>query len=183
VFTDFTRINENEIARRSGIDSPKIMELLKRMQRIGIIDYLPHKNSPQLIFNTERLNPDDIALSKTFYSQRKKEAFSMLESIISYATTETKCRSRMLVSYFGEIKSENCGVCDVCLNRRRKEINAKKSIEIEKRIFEILSLSQFSITNLVWRMNTYKENDVLTILRCLIEDGRVQQEGEILSQL
>jgi ATP-dependent DNA helicase RecQ len=55
VFTDFTRISENEIARRSGIDSPKVNELLIKMQKNGIIDYLPHKNSPQLIFNTERL--------------------------------------------------------------------------------------------------------------------------------
>jgi len=183
VFTDFTRINENEIARRSGIDSPKITELLTRMQRLGIIDYLPHKSTPQLIFNTERLNPDDIALSKTFYSQRKKEAFSMLESIISYATSETECRSRMLVSYFGETKSENCEVCDVCLTRRRKEINGKKSLAIEHQIFNILSNRSFSITDLVCKMSHFKENDVLSILRYLIEEGMVQEEGEMIKQM
>jgi ATP-dependent DNA helicase RecQ len=153
------------------------------MQRIGIIDYLPHKNSPQLIFNTERINPGDIALSKTFYTTRKKEAFSMLESIISYATSETECRSRMLVSYFGEKKSENCGVCDVCLARRRKEIDGKKSIEIEKCILEILLEGHVSITALVRKMNQFKENDVLSILRFLVEEGRVQEDGEILRQL
>ena len=183
VFTDFTRINENEIARRSGIDSPKVSDLLTRMQRIGIIDYLPHKSSPQLIFNTERINPDDIALSKTFYSQRKKEAFSMLDSIINYATSETECRSRMLVSYFGEKKSENCEVCDVCLNRRRKEINEKKSLEIEQGILSVLSKSSSSITDIVQSLFKYKENDVLSILRYLIEEGRVQQAGEMLKQL
>ena len=180
VFTDFTRISENEIARRSGIDSPKVIELLLRMQKLGILEYLPHKNSPQLIFNTERLNPADIALSKTFYSQRKKEAFSMLESIISYATSETECRSRMLVSYFGEKKSENCEVCDVCLKRRRKEINEKQSLEIEQVILGILASRSFSITEIVGRMSHFKENDVLAILRWLIEEGRVQEEGEII---
>jgi ATP-dependent DNA helicase RecQ len=183
VFTDFTRISENEIARRSGVDSPKVTELLARMQRIGIIDYLPHKSSPQLIFNTERLNPDDIALSKTFYLTRKKEAFSMLESIIQYAISEKECRSRMLVSYFGEKKSENCGVCDICLARRRKGINGKESTEIENMILNILSGSSFSITGVVSKMNTFKENDVLSILRCLIEEGQVQEEGEMLRKL
>jgi len=180
VFTDFTRISENEIARRSGIDSPKIHELLNRMQKLGILQYLPHKNSPQLIFNTERLNPADISLSKTFYSQRKKEAFSMLESIISYATSKTECRSRMLVSYFGEKKSENCEVCDVCLKRRRKEITEKKSREIEQIILGFLANRSFSVIEIVGQMKQFKENDVLTLIRWLIEEGRVEEEGEIL---
>ena len=180
VFTDFTRISENEIARRSGIDSPKIHDLLNRMQKLGILQYLPHKNSPQLIFNTERLNPADISLSKTFYSQRKKEAFSMLESIISYATSKTECRSRMLVSYFGEKKSENCEVCDVCLKRRRKEITEKQSREIEQIILGFLVIRSFSVIEIVGQMKQFKENDVLTLIRWLIEEGRVEEEGEIL---
>ena len=180
VFTDFTRISENEIARRSGIDSPKVTGLLNRMQKLGIMDYLPHKNLQQLIFNTERLNPADISLSKTFYSQRKKEAFAMLESIIRYATSETECRSRMLVSYFGEKKSENCEVCDICLKRRRKELSTKQTLELEKTILSILVNKSYSISEIVIRMNHFRENDVLAILRWLIEEGRVEEEGEII---
>jgi ATP-dependent DNA helicase RecQ len=183
VFTDFTRINENEIARRSGIDSPKVAELITRMQKLGILEYLPHKSSPQLIFNTERLNTDDIALSKTFYTQRKKEAFSKLQSIIDFATSQTECRSRMLVSYFGEKETTDCGVCDICLMKRRKAINEKKSVEIEKGILRILKEGSLSITGIVVRLNQFKENDVLAILRWLIEEGRVQNEGECIKLL
>jgi ATP-dependent DNA helicase RecQ len=183
VFTDFTRISENEIARRSGIDSPKVTDLLTRMQKLGILEYLPHKTSPQLIFNIERLNPADISLSKTFYSQRKKEAFAMLDSIIRYATSENDCRSRMLVSYFGEKKAENCEVCDVCLKRRRSEINEKKSKEIEQNIFQIISSGPTSLTSIVTHLKAHRENDVLAILRWLIEEGRIQSEGDIIKEL
>lgn len=180
VFTDFTRISENEIARRSGIDSPKVHELLFRMQKLGVLTYLRHKNSPQLVFNTERLNPNDISLSKTYYSQRKKEAFAMLESAVKYATSETECRSRMLVAYFGETKSENCEVCDVCLKRRRNELNDRQARDIEKLIFCVLTDGPSTITQIVGKAAMYKEMDVLAILRLLIEDGRVQSEGEII---
>jgi ATP-dependent DNA helicase RecQ len=183
VFTDFTRISENEIATRSGIDSPKVSQLLLRMQKLGILDYLPHKNTPQLIFNTERLPPGDIALSKTFYSQRKKEAFEKLESIIRYATSETECRSRMLVSYFGETKSADCGVCDICLQKKRKEINDRKSKEIVTAIREVVSEMPVNITVLITKLAKYKENDVLTILRWLIEEGDIQSDGDILTKL
>ncbi len=183
VFTDFTRISENELARRSGIDAPKVGELLIRLEKIGIIDYLPHKSAPQLIFNTERLDQTDISLSKTFYSLRKKDAFSMLESIIMYATSETVCRSRILVSYFGEKKAENCDVCDICINRRRKEINNKKLAEIEQGIFGFLSDQSHSITEVVSFLSLFKENDVIAVLRWLIEEGRVQIEGDIVKKI
>lgn len=104
----------------------------------------------------------------------------MLESIISYASSETECRSRMLVSYFGEKNSENCEVCDVCLKRRRREIDEKKSKEIEERIFDVLAKDSFSITDIVGRLSQYKENDILAILRWLIEEGLVQSDGEYI---
>ncbi|MEI8048904.1 MAG: ATP-dependent DNA helicase RecQ [Bacteroidota bacterium] len=183
VFTDFTRISENEIARRSGIDSPKVKEILLKMQKRGLLEYLPSKNTPQLIFNTERLNHEDISLSKTFYSQRKKEAFSMLESTIRYATSETECRSRMLVSYFGEKTPVNCEVCDVCLERRRRALNQAQLKEIEEMICSFLTDGVHTITALVSKLARYKENDVLAVLRWLIEEGQVQSEGDTVKKL
>ncbi len=183
VFTDFTRISENEIARRSGIDAPRVIELISRMQKLGILEYLPHKKTPQLIFNTERIDPVDISLSKTFYTQRKKDAYAKLESMINYAVSETDCRSRMLVSYFGEKKSENCEVCDVCLKRRRSTINEKKSKEIELAILGMIHTAPKSITEIVTDLVKYNENDVLAILRWLIEESYVQSEGDIIKEL
>jgi ATP-dependent DNA helicase RecQ len=183
VFNDFTRISENEIARRSGIDSPKVIELTKKMQNLEILEYLPHKTTPQLIFNTERLDARDISLSKTFYTQRKKEAFSKLESMINYASSETECRSRLLVGYFGEKKSKNCDVCDVCLKRKRGEISGHKLDEIEKAIIAYLSNGPKTVTQIVSGLCRYKENDVLAIIRWLIEESLIQSEGECLKVL
>jgi ATP-dependent DNA helicase RecQ len=183
VFTDFTHISENEIARRSEIDSPKVRELLAKMQKLGILEYLQSKTTPQLIFNTERLNPNDIALSKTFYSQRKKEAFAMLESIIHYAASETDCRSRMLVTYFGEKKPEDCGVCDICLKKRRNALSQNQFGEIEKQILSLLSQKSHTITEIVTYLNHWKENEVLSVLRWQIEEGLIETEGEMVSAL
>jgi ATP-dependent DNA helicase RecQ len=99
---------------------------------------------------------------------------------VKYATSETECRSRMLVAYFGETKSENCDVCDVCLKRRRNELNDRQARDIEKLIFCVLTDGPFTITQIVGKAAMYKEMDVLAILRLLIEDGRVQSEGEII---
>ena len=51
--------------------------------------------------------------------------------MVEYATTPNKCRSRMLLYYFGEKNEHDCGQCDVCLSNhpigvKRKEFNDVK---------------------------------------------------------
>ena len=42
--------------------------------------------------------------------------------MIDYATAEEKCRSRMLLHYFGEKNEHNCGQCDACLKKHESGI-------------------------------------------------------------
>ena len=41
------------------------------------------------------------------------------EQMISYAANEQECRSAVLERYFGEENPAPCGVCDICLARKR----------------------------------------------------------------
>jgi hypothetical protein len=40
-----------------------------------------------------------------------------------------------------------------------------------------------NITVLITKLAKYKENDVLTILRLLIEEGDIQSDGDMLTKL
>lgn len=181
VFTDYIKISENEIARRSGLDSPLVVLALKEIQKAGLIDYIQQNQKPQIIFITERLDSNDIVLSKTFYTERKKEAFQKFDAIVAYAESEIDCRSLTLVRYFGENNSQRCDVCDTCLKRNRAELDAKKSVKIEKEIEKIVKVHSISITDIIKKMPDCKENEVLTIVRCMIEDGKLNIDGEMVS--
>jgi hypothetical protein len=50
-------------------------------------------------------------------------------------------------------------------------------------IREVVSEMPVNITVLITKLAKYKENDVLTILRWLIEEGDIQSDGDILTKL
>ncbi|MBL8299811.1 MAG: DNA helicase RecQ [Rhodanobacteraceae bacterium] len=46
--------------------------------------------------------------------ERKRVERAKLEALLGYAEA-TSCRRRLLLAYFGEMRSENCGNCDNCI--------------------------------------------------------------------
>jgi len=42
------------------------------------------------------------------------------ENMLAYTANETECRSAVLQRYFGDAEAEDCGVCDICLAKRRR---------------------------------------------------------------
>ena len=174
VFTDFTKISENEIARKTGIDSPRVTEILMQLQRKGILDYTPRTTASQIQFFPERLDISHIQLSKTFYAERKKDALLKMKAMVAYAQNDEKCRSISLLEYFGEKNEENCGICNVCVQKKRKN----PENEIRSTIIEYIQQSQTTIENLIIQLPQYAEKDILACLRKMIENETIVQVKE-----
>ena len=114
LFTGFVTIDEELLAKRSGASSEQVYEYLKHLRKSKIIDYVPRNRTPYIYFSKERIHIDRLKISKESYALRKKELVNRIDAVIEYATSTTKCRSVMLLEYFGETDSAPCGNCDVC---------------------------------------------------------------------
>ena len=124
VFTEFRAIDENLIAATSGYTVEHVKELLKRMWQMRIIRYIPANSSPMLFFNEERLPTKDLYIAPETYLHRKRLMSERFENMIKYATQQTSCRSVVMQQYFGDSQATPCGVCDVCLqNKKRHNID------------------------------------------------------------
>ena len=128
IFTDFRAINEGELASWSGYTIDHVKELLKRLWQMRVIRYIPSNRAPMLFFDTERLPRADLYIAPETYQRRKQLMTERFESMIRYAANENRCRSEILEEYFGSRDPQPCGVCDVCLARRRAE---KRRIEAQ----------------------------------------------------
>lgn len=121
VFTEFRPIDEGELATWSGYTVQRVKELLKRLWQLRVIRYVPSNRSPILFMDVERLPRADLYIAPETYTRRKEMMRERFEQMIAYAGEEQLCRSVFLERYFGGEQAEPCGVCDVCLARRRAE--------------------------------------------------------------
>jgi len=181
LFVDYSFINEEVLAAQLHSTRQRIYELLILMSKRHIIDYIPHKKTPYIIFTRNREETNDIFIPESVYEERKKRYEERINAMIEYVTNDAVCRSRMLLRYFGEKNEHNCGQCDVCLNRKHKPDNsAKEKIRVE--IFEILSDNkEMSPAELAANMN-YSVEDISEIIYEELENNKLAiNDGKIKS--
>ena len=123
VFTEFKAIREQDIAASSGYTVERVKELLKRMWQMRIIRYIPSNTSPMIFFDEERLPTKDIYISPDTYLHRKRLISERFENMVVYASNQTECRSVVIQRYFGDNDAQACGICDVCIAKRKRATN------------------------------------------------------------
>ena len=128
IFAEFRAIDERQIAAISGYTEEKVKELLKRMWQMRIIRYIPANSSPMLFFNEERLPTNDLYIAPETYHHRKELMKERFENMVSYSMQQTECRSVVIQRYFGDQEATPCGVCDICLEQRRRRKSSQTSI-------------------------------------------------------
>ena len=140
VFTDYTYINEDSLAIRTGLTRRQIYEQLVHLAKLRIVSYIPRKKTPYIIYTRERIEAQLIHISPEIYEERKARYETRINAMLEYVTNDTLCRSRMLLDYFGEKNEHNCGLCDTCIGLRKQTATCQPDREeLYEKIHEILS--------------------------------------------
>ena len=117
LFNDYHYIDEAFLAQQTGLTLPQVYLILKELARRGIIDFIPQRSTPLIRYTQRREDSEHLQLPPSVYDDLKQRYSERIEKMIDYATCQNKCRSRMLLRYFGEENKHECGQCDVCLDR------------------------------------------------------------------
>ena len=181
VFTDYAYISEDTLAIRTGLTRQQIYNILVTLTKRRIVDYIPHKKTPYIIYTRERLELRYLHIPASVYEERKARYEARIKAMEEYVTSESVCRSRMLLRYFGEKNEHNCKQCDVCLNRHETDCLPEDSFrEMRKQILELLARKSLPPAGIANAIEAERE-DISRVIQYLLEEGELKmQDGMLL---
>ncbi len=138
IFVEYVYLEEELICQDSGLTMEYIYQTLVELTRSGLVSYIPRRKVPKITFLQRRVETKDLILPRSVYKERKEAYEFRLRALQEYCINTSDCRSRLLLRYFGEKDSHDCGVCDVC--------EAEKPLEMEEEEFR--SIRRYIINQL-----------------------------------
>ena len=169
LFKQEVKIDEFLLAKKSNTTSKQVIANLERLEQEEILTYNSVKTDSEIRFLLPR--EDDKTINKfskeisRFIKQKEKKS----EDFLAYILNNKVCRSIQILDYFDEISNKKCGICDVCLSKKRIK---KKDISSE-----ILSILEQKNELTSQEINQYlkaNEKDILIHLRQLLSDNKVR---------
>jgi ATP-dependent DNA helicase RecQ len=173
ILSDFIPVSETEIARRCNITPDMAISNLKHLEKLRILDYLPQTDKPQIIFSQARTDTRYLSISDENYRDRLKGAGLRLEKMIGYVEGTNKCRSQLLLAYFGEVDAKRCGKCDVCIERNKISLNEMEFDNIVEMVKPLLRSRSCSLEEIVAVAGRVNEDKVLRALQWLVENEKI----------
>lgn len=179
LFTDYAYISEDNLSTRSGLSKQQIYETLLSLSRQHILHYIPAKKTPYIIYTRERQETERVYLSKEVYEDRKESYVQRINAMIEYAKSENRCRSRMLLRYFGEKNEHNCGQCDVCLQQHQSGLKSGEFEAISQQLQALLKENPLSLQEIKDKMQV-PENHLMKVVSYLVSEEIIRQENGYL---
>ena len=179
LFTDYAYFSEDNLSTRSGLSKQQIYETLLSLSRQHILHYIPAKKTPYIIYTRERQETERVYLSKEVYEDRKESYVQRINAMIEYAESENRCRSRMLLRYFGEKNEHNCGQCDVCLQQHQSGLKSGEFEAISQQLQALLKENPLSLQEIKDKMQV-TENQLIKVVSYLVSEEIIRQENGYL---
>jgi ATP-dependent DNA helicase RecQ len=170
LFSGFVKISESYIAKAMKIAEKEVVSQLKHLNELKIVLYSPLKNEPQITFILARQDADHLPLDVKRLNERKKLILGKLHAMIAYVTVSHRCRMQMVQDYFNEITLTTCNICDVCINRRRRE-NLTVYTSLKDDVLKCLGQKPMPIEELEQKIAP-KDGDIfIDVIREMVDEG------------
>ena len=171
LFADYVFINEDVIAFRTGLNQESIYQSLLELTRMHILHYVPRKRTPYIIYTTSRDEPKHVLIPKAVYEDLRERMTQRVEAIINYAYSDSGCRERMLLGYFGERLDDGCGHCDLCIDQRKR--GDHEPTDVQQGILYMAGLRPRRLEEFIETLS-FPRDEVISMLSFLVDEGFIR---------
>jgi ATP-dependent DNA helicase RecQ len=164
-----TAFNVSLIAKKSNHTEDQVNAVLSKLKEKNIIDYHSKNNDTKLIFNEVREDDRTINRVAKYLENQNQLKATQLQSVLNYISDQTRCKSKIILDYFGEKASENCGICSYCIQSKKKQTDKGA---IAKEILTILAVENLNSREIQNKIN-HKQDDIIFAIQQLLESENI----------
>ena len=170
--------------RMAGICKQSIEAVQNQLQQLaamGIIEYLPQKETPQIHFLVNRAPAAFLHIDQDLYLSKKEAFTTRINTLINFAINPACCRSVFIGNYFGDTDKSSCGICDYCLAQKKTKLQSAAFTSIEQQLYASLTTSPSPIDQLLITLGKDKEEEIWEVIRFLESENRLilKEDGTI----
>ncbi|MBC3846723.1 RecQ family ATP-dependent DNA helicase [Winogradskyella echinorum] len=172
IFDYETKVNLSLVIKKSVLSEKQVIEQLHRLEKDDVISLQMANTDSEITFLKPR--EDDITINpiaKTIEQQHTLK-HQQIEAVIAYIKNDSICRSRQLLSYFGEKTNSTCGICSVCL-AKNTEVHLDASTNVSNKILNALQTEALSSRQLLQTIKC-TEKELLQSISELIEIQKIK---------
>ena len=183
LFSDYVFFSEKRLMDYTGFDRETVYQQLQILTRMKVLHYVPARQKPAILYLSNRLDTDQVRISRDIFEERRLRQEERVKAIIDYVDNRHECRLKQLLLYFGETSEQDCGKCDVCLSKTQghplldlgNESGRELIEEIHGKIVKELteSPSPLLLIELTRRLSQYDSLQVAEVVRMMISMGEI----------
>lgn len=177
IFDTPVPIYEKQVARIMRKPEPQIIEWLQQLHQRGILKYNQRKEEPQLCFTQQRVSAQHLRIDAGRIKERMQVYKERMDAMLDYIRNKEICRTQMLVRYFGEKNTPACGICDVCIEKKKKPLDGKEAEEIATQLLAQLQPEPMEWRDVRNRLSSIKEDALLEVMQFLIAEGKAGRDA------
>jgi ATP-dependent DNA helicase RecQ len=176
LFSDYVYINETLLSQRTGMTPHQVYESLKFLSAHHIIHYIPAKKIPTIYYAQNREELKHLNIPPSVYEDRKERQQKRIEEVIYYGSSDVECRSRILLRYFGEKDTKDCGHCDVCLAKKHAEIGDSVMNRILQAVLDFIENEKEVALDKVIHSLRFPKAQIIEAVRLLCDNEQLALE-------
>jgi ATP-dependent DNA helicase RecQ len=176
VYSGFTKISEAYLAKALKVSYAEIVKQLNHLNELKVISYQPTKDKPQVTFIMPRQDAEKLPVDKQRLEARRKLVLDKIKAMIDYAVNSHQCRMQVIQHYFDEDAVELCGICDVCIARRKEE-NDSAFQHLRDEVLVLVKTEPLSIEQLEDKIAPLDQELFIDIVREMVDKGEIEYDG------
>jgi ATP-dependent DNA helicase RecQ len=175
LFSGLVKISESYLAKAISVPEKELVALLKHLHELNAIIYIPAKDKSQITFILPRQDAAKLPVDRKRLEMRKRLILDKVKSVTGFVESTFRCRMQLVQDYFNEVTDRECGICDICIEKRRKD-DGKAFEGLKAEVLVIMNTKTLSLEELEQQVAPKDKELFVDVVRELVDESVLEYD-------